>query len=100
MFLISYDIENDRLRLKVSKHLQRWGLHRVQYSVFMGNVEKQNFPKLRQELSGYAQRQEWTSTDSILIVPIHQGHLKSIEVFGSWPDRWEEITGEKNTLMI
>ena len=33
MFIISYDISNDKLRTKFSKYLSRFG-HRIQYSVF------------------------------------------------------------------
>lgn len=33
MILVSYDISDDKLRLKFSKYLSKYG-HRIQYSVF------------------------------------------------------------------
>ena len=100
MYLISYDIENDRLRLRLSKLLLRWGLHRMQYSVFLGPVDKQKFPNLLRELQQEASKKEWTSTDSILMIPVHQTQVKAIRIIGTWPERWEEITGEANTLIL
>lgn len=100
MYLISYDIENDRLRLRISKLLLRWGLHRVQYSVFMGAIGKDQLAKLRLELETAGRSREWAAADSILILPIHQSQVKNIHAIGQWPDRWQEIAGELNTIMI
>jgi len=36
--LIIYDIKNDRLRTKISNTLKDWGLERIQYSVFIGDL--------------------------------------------------------------
>jgi len=100
MYLISYDIENDRLRGRISKLLLRWGLHRVQYSVFMGTIGKESLLKLKKELDIYQRNRDWAPSDSILIVPIHQSQMKNIQAIGEWPNRWEEIKGAVNTLMI
>lgn len=100
MYMISYDIENTPLRTRIAKTLQHWGLHRVQYSVFLGSIEREKMPTLWKDLVKFSQHQSWSPVDSILIIPIHRGQVKSIKVLGSWPDRWKEITGEKNTLMV
>ena len=100
MYLISYDIENDALRLRIAKKLIAWGLYRVQYSVFMGALEREKFPTLHRELEQFSTRRGWTGTDSILVVPIHGKDLKKIEVIGSWPDRWDEISGSTNTIIF
>lgn len=49
MYLISYDISNDRLRNKVAKLLEDYG-KRVQYSVFECHISDKQFYKLREEL--------------------------------------------------
>ena len=100
MYMISYDIENTPLRSRIAKTLQQWGLHRVQYSVFLGSVEREKMPTLWKVLSDFSRHRSWAAADSILLLPIHRGQIKAIKVLGSWPDRWEEITGEKHTLMI
>ena len=100
MQLISYDIENDRLRLRIAKRLLHYGLHRVQYSVFMGSLSKKDIRNLWKELGQWMQGAEAVGSDSILYIPVHRGQLKTIQVHGSWPDRWEEISGEVHTLML
>jgi CRISPR-associated endonuclease Cas2 len=100
MYLISYDIESDRLRLRISRLLLRWGLHRVQYSVFMGTIGRDALSKLRKELDACSRSPQWAASDSVLIVPIHRSHVRNIQAIGQWPNRWEEIAGEVNTLMI
>ena len=98
--MISYDIENDRMRVKVAQLLIRWGLHRVQYSVFLGSVSKEKVLSLFHELEHFRAEKAWVATNSIMIIPIHRSQVKSIRMIGTWPNRWEEMTGEKNTLIF
>lgn len=100
MYVISYDIENTPLRTRIAKMLHHWGLHRVQYSVFLGTIEREKMPTLWNELAVLSTHKAWSAADSILLIPVHAGQVKAIKVLGSWPDRWDEITGEKNTLMV
>lgn len=69
MILISYDIEDDRLRLKISKRLHFYGLHRIQYSVFMGTLASKDVPKLKTDLMAFSQQKTWAPQDTILILP-------------------------------
>lgn len=50
MYLISYDMSNDRLRNKVAKELSNYG-KRVQYSVFECPISQKQLDKLYQELA-------------------------------------------------
>jgi len=38
--LVIYDIENDKLRLKISETCLDYGLARIQYSAFLGTLNK------------------------------------------------------------
>lgn len=38
--LILYDIANDRIRAKVAKELEDYGLDRIQYSAFYGRLNR------------------------------------------------------------
>lgn len=38
--LITYDISSDKLRVKVAKVLEDYGLERLQYSVFLGSLTR------------------------------------------------------------
>ena len=42
MYLVSYDIESDRLRKKISDTLENYGI-RIQYSVFECEISEQRY---------------------------------------------------------
>ena len=47
---VAYDIKNDRSRLAVSRKLEYYGLIRIQYSVFKGNVRAKYVRRMVEEL--------------------------------------------------
>lgn len=100
MHLVSYDLENDRLRLRLSQLLLKLGLYRVQFSVFMGILEPGAVQQLRQTLEKWQQDEPWGPTDSVMLFPLHQHTLERLTVFGAWPERWEEISGDLGTLIL
>ena len=52
LVLIIYDIENNKKRTKLAKHLQRYGF-RVQKSAFEGIIKENKYDKLVKELAVY-----------------------------------------------
>lgn len=100
MHLVSYDISDNRLRLKLAKLLLRYGLHRMQYSVFMGEMKDAALGRLHAQISTYPQAKNWTPEDSILILPLHQYSEDNLQFVGKTPGRWDEITGELHTLVL
>ncbi len=51
MFLVVYDIENDRLRSRFSKFLERYG-RRMQYSVFVIKNSPRILDNVKSEIQG------------------------------------------------
>lgn len=100
MHLISYDIQEDRIRVKLSKALIRYGLHRVQYSVFMGEVRDSALEKIKTALDHLSKDKDWTGEDSVMILPLHQYSEDYVAFVGKSPTRWSEITGEMHTLIL
>ncbi|MCD7715325.1 MAG: CRISPR-associated endonuclease Cas2 [Lachnospiraceae bacterium] len=49
IYVISYDIESDRMRTKLAKLLEGYGV-RIQYSVFECSLTEQRFKKLYREI--------------------------------------------------
>ena len=45
MYLVSYDIESDRLRKKISDTLENYGI-RIQYSVFECEISEERYKKM------------------------------------------------------
>ena len=100
MHLISYDIEQNRLRLKIAKLLLRYGLHRIQYSVFLGDLQDGALGQLERQLNTLPQSPDWSERDTLLILPLHQYSEDHLQILGKIPDRWDEITGEAHTLIF
>jgi CRISPR-associated protein Cas2 len=44
--LVIYDVENDRTRVKVSEACKDYGLSRIQYSAFLGNLSPNRIQEL------------------------------------------------------
>jgi len=100
MFLISYDIQNNRVRLKLAKILLRHGLYRVQYSVFMGKVRDSTFSRLKKQLELLKQDKSWTAADTVLVLPLHQYSREHLFLLGQLPRDWDLIEDNLHTLVI
>ena len=75
--LISYDIVNDRTRLKVMKFLKDYG-ERAQKSVFECHVEQDQYDEIRNSL----QRLINPKKDAIRFYRICQGCIEKVEISG------------------
>ena len=64
LWMISYDISNDKTRRKVHNHLKDHG-NRVQYSVFECRLRAEQFTELREELANLIE-----DTDTIRWYPL------------------------------
>ena len=65
MFIVSYDISNDKLRTKFAKYLSRFG-HRLQYSVFQIDKSSKIIDNIIQDLKNNFEK-KFTQEDSVLI---------------------------------
>jgi CRISPR-associated endonuclease Cas2 len=80
-YLISYDIENDRLRTRVAKKLCRHGCRRVQRSVFVaGFMERRDYQRLVSDLR--VSERQFGSGDSLLVVGLEERTALDVLVFG------------------
>ena len=66
MILISYDIQNDKLRNKFSKFIKKYG-YRVQYSVYEITNSKRMLNNIMCEIRNNFEN-KFEQTDSIIIV--------------------------------
>lgn len=66
MIIISYDIQNNKLRTKFSKYIQKFG-YRLQYSVFEITNSKRMLDNIMSEISSNFEK-EFGQTDSIIII--------------------------------
>jgi CRISPR-associated endonuclease Cas2 len=95
IYLISYDISNDGLRLKVSNKLLYYGMERIQYSVFAGSMRNTLFQEadtwLKQHIKG---------KDRLIILPLPPQISQNILSYGEYTVNWDFLTNQQNTLYL
>lgn len=89
MFIVSYDIENDRTRTKFSKFLKQYG-RRLQYSVY----EIKNSPRILSNIKSEVElkyKKAFTNNDSVIIYGICGGCESKILRFGHPVQEEQEV---------
>lgn len=82
-YLFSYDITDDRLRLRVSKCLLRYGCVRVQKSVFIApNFTLRELGVLRSALGRILRGRVLDTSEGLLCVPIERDNVTDAVWFG------------------
>ena len=78
LFVI-YDIENDRVRTKVADACQDYGLARVQFSAFFGELSRNRQEELAQRIS----RLVGKKPAYVLLLPICDRDLAAMQEVGA-----------------
>jgi len=79
--LVIYDISSDEMRDKLREHLRSYGLRRIQYSGFIGDIN----PHDRQILAMEVGRFISCERDSIYIVPLCSRCVKLCKIISMKP---------------
>lgn len=93
-WLIVYDITKDTLRGKVSERLKDYGLERIQYSSFIGELAGHSLDSLKVDLRRLLNKGD--ETDSIIIFPLCNSCFNNRTLIGE--KREIESYGEKVTV--
>lgn len=97
--LVSYDIENDRLREKTANKLLEYGLIRLQKSVFAGAIAdtpwKHLLAWLQKEIVG-----AFGADDKLLYLPLTEGQSAYFTFLPAPPPEWLETIDPPNTLFV
>jgi CRISPR-associated protein Cas2 len=80
LYLVTYDIPDDKRRKKVSDLLEGYGV-RVQYSVFECVLSKPKYDELRKRLKKRIKDGE----DSVRFYPLSSHTLSQVEIWGEPP---------------
>jgi CRISPR-associated protein Cas2 len=76
--VVSYDIPEDKRRLKVAKELENYG-NRVQYSVFECNLQEDKLKEMCETLLSIIKQQE----DSLRVYRLCESCLKKVKIYGT-----------------
>lgn len=82
-YVICYDLENDRLRDRVAKLLERNGCRRIQKSVFAApDLNKKHLVRLQLSLRQLFGRRPMSAGDSLYLIPLPEEYVPGIETIG------------------
>ena len=80
---IMYDIVEDKVRSKIAKACKKYGLTRVQYSIFLGRLDTNRFDELAELCLDLIDE----DTDSVYLFPFYQENFRKINVLGQGFDK-------------
>ncbi|WPR77960.1 CRISPR-associated endonuclease Cas2 [Algoriphagus sp. NG3] len=75
---VLYDVKNDKARTKTSKACKHAGLYRVQYSCFLGTLNKNEKDSLQLEIESLIDEE----IDKVYIFNMSKDELKSCAMLG------------------
>lgn len=91
--VLIYDIEDDRLRTRVSEVCLDYGLERIQYSAFFGRLNRNR----RQELALKLQNEVARQSARIRIIPVCEDDLKQMWQLEQYQRDADELKREAET---
>ncbi len=80
---VMYDIKKDKSRSRVAKFCKQAGLYRVQYSVFLGTLEKNEKDALELQIGEIINEE----MDSVYIFPMSKNELQQTSLLGQAFDK-------------
>ncbi len=97
LYMIMYDIENNKIRTHIAKYLIRKGCMRIQKSVYLAKGSRREMEEISEvlfEINGAYENQ-----DSIFILPIPQEKFNNMRVIGKNMS-FEIVTKPRNVLIF
>lgn len=94
--IVIYDIQDDRLRNRISELCLDYGLERIQYSAFFGKLTR----NLRQELSLRIQREIGDGVARVHVVPVCEEDVKQMWVLEQYWTQDEEQQEEPKLRIL
>ncbi len=99
LLLITYDIEDDKLRDKIAKKLLEFGMARIQLSVFMGSMKDSVHDKLLQWIQKKCVPLPGKD-DQVLLLPLTPNLIENCQVWGASKLDRDDLLGRKHTLIL
>jgi CRISPR-associated protein Cas2 len=81
LVFVAYDISENKSRNNLIKRLRHFGLHRIQKSLFAGNLSLDDRFDLNEDIDMYLSSEK----DSIIITPVCESCKDSITQFSDMP---------------
>ncbi len=98
IYLISYDIEIDRIRTKIAKMLIAEGYERLQLSVFVGIHDPVKNSKLWRFLKEWCNTED--SASQLIVIKVSKEQFKRMHILGNQLLDIAYLCGDQQTLII
>lgn len=99
IFLIAYDISDDKKRTRISKMLEKYGYERIQFSVFTGLIPPYKYKELWNKLLKISEP-ELNPNNKIICFAISKSAFRNMQIIGKFNADIDYITGVKFTEII
>jgi CRISPR-associated protein Cas2 len=80
VYLIMYDIENNKVRTLIARYLLSKGCIRIQKSVYVARTHHQVFEEIRSTLKEI--QEAYDNEDSIILTPVQTTSIQSMKIIG------------------
>ncbi|MGB4957850.1 MAG: CRISPR-associated endonuclease Cas2 [Saprospiraceae bacterium] len=97
LYLIMYDIENNKIRTHIAKYLIKKGCLRIQKSVYLAKSSVQVMKEIRDTLKEI--NEVYENRDSIFVLPVPEEKFSNITVIGQNIE-FDLVTKQKNVLFF
>ena len=97
LYLVMYDIENDKIRTQIAKYLIKKGCLRIQKSVYLTKSSRTTYNEICEILKEINSMYE--NVDSIFVLPVPEEKFHHMKVIGKNIE-FEIVTKPKNVLFF
>ncbi|PTM08256.1 MAG: CRISPR-associated endonuclease Cas2 [Bacteroidetes bacterium] len=97
MYLVMYDIEDNRVRTHIAKYLLTKGCIRIQKSVYLARTTATIFEEINATLADV--QTAYDNHDSILLVPVQVANVSSMKIIGK-DIQLQTLVDPPNTLFF
>ena len=80
VYLVMYDIENNKVRTLIAKYLLSKGCIRIQKSVYVARTHHSTFEEIRMTLKEI--QEAYDNEDSIILTPVQTTNIQSMKIIG------------------
>jgi CRISPR-associated endonuclease Cas2 len=99
LYLAVYDIEHNRLRDKVAQRLIRFGFERIQFSVFVANLNQTQKQKLDATIAKLLEKID-EKTYKYMVMPLAESYVYKTDWLGKEKPSWDYHYGHQHTLIL
>lgn len=86
--IVAYDIEDNGMRSRIAELLQYYGLVRIQYSIFAGEIPARKLEEMSNNLFGM----EFGDDDNITIIPVCENCMNDVKSIKPLPEQIKHLS--------